>query len=84
MTRHKCKSETELQVTLKESYRAQNSLELKLPSGFSLPFYAKQRTLSPKGEKKMDLKVDYAQLSAGPASLWPISRFPCPSHLKDN
>ena len=44
--------------TLKESYRAQNSLELKLPSGSSPPFYAKQRTLSP--EEKMDLKVDYA------------------------
>ena len=44
--------------TLKENYRAQNSLELKLPSGSSPPFYAKQRTLSP--EEKMDLKVDYA------------------------
>ena len=44
--------------TLKENYRAQNSLELKLPSGYSPPFYAKQRTLSP--EEKMDLKVDYA------------------------
>ena len=36
---------------------AQNSLELKLPSRSSPPFYAKQRTLSPK-EKKMDIKVD--------------------------
>ena len=46
---------------------AQNSLELKLPSGSSPPFYAKQRTLSPEG-KKIDIKVDYAQLPAGPAS----------------
>ena len=32
--------------SLKESYMAQNSLELKLPLGSSPPFYAKQRTLS--------------------------------------
>ena len=31
----------------------------------------------------MDIKVDYAQLPSGP-SLWPISRIPCPSHLRDN
>jgi len=67
--------------TLKESYTAQNSLELKPPSGFSPPLFAKQRTLSP--EEKMDLKVDYTQLPASP-SLWPISRIPCPSHLRDN
>ena len=30
---------------------AQNSLELKLPSRSSPPFYAKQRTLSPEGKK---------------------------------
>ena len=52
---------------LKESYKVQNSLELKLPSRSSPPFYAKQRTLSPQG-KKMDVKVDYFQLLAGPAS----------------
>ena len=52
---------------MKEGYMAQNSLELKLPSRSSPPFYAKQRTLSPEG-KKMDIKVDYTQLSAGPAS----------------
>ena len=34
-------------MTLKESYRAQNSLELKLPSRSFPPFYAKQKTLSP-------------------------------------
>ena len=45
---------------------AQNSQDLKLPSGSSPPFYAKQRTLSP--QEKMDIKVDYAQLPAGPAS----------------
>ena len=31
---------------------AQNSLELKLSSPSSPPFYAKQRTLSPEGKKK--------------------------------
>ena len=41
---------------MKESYMAQNSLELKLPSGSSPPFYAKQRTLSPK-EKKWTLRL---------------------------
>ena len=38
---------TETNMELKESYRDQNSLELKLPSGTSPPFYTKQRTLSP-------------------------------------
>ena len=33
--------------------------------------------------KKMDHMVDYTQLPASP-SLWPISRIPCPSHLRDN
>ena len=57
---------------IKESYMDQNSLELKLPLGSSPPFYAKQRTCSPEGKKKkkMDIKVDYAQLTAGPASGW--------------
>ena len=54
-------------LALKESSVAQNSLELKLPSRFSPPFYAKQRILSPE-KKKMDIKIDYAQLPAGPAS----------------
>ena len=36
--------------------QAQDSLELKLPSGSSLPFYAKQRTLSPE-EKKWTLSL---------------------------
>ena len=54
---------------MKESYMAQNSLELKLLSRSSPPFYAKQRALSHKGKKKKkDIKVDYAQLPAGPAS----------------
>ena len=66
---------------MKESYVAQNSLKLKLPSRSSAPFYEKQRTLSPK--EKMDFKGDYTQLPEGP-SLWPISRIPCPSHLRDN
>ena len=68
-------------IHVKESYSAQNSLELKLPSVSSPPFYAKQRTLPPK--KKMDIKVGYAQLLAGP-SLWPTSRIPCPNRLRDN
>jgi hypothetical protein len=34
-------------------------------------------------KKKMDIKVDYAQLPAGP-SLWPISRIPYTSLLRDN
>ena len=41
---------------LKESYLAQNSLELKLPSESSPPFYAKQRSLSPE-EKKWTLRL---------------------------
>jgi len=47
---------------------AKNSLELKLPSRSSPPFYAKQRTLSTEEKQKRDIKVDYAQLLAGPAS----------------
>ena len=66
---------------MKESYMAQNSLELKLHSRSSPSFYAKQRTLSPAG-KKMDIKVDYNQLPASP-NLWPISRISCPSRLRD-
>ena len=41
---------------MKESYMAQNSLELKLPSRSSSPFYAKQRTLSPE-EKIWTLRL---------------------------
>ena len=41
---------------MKESYMAQNSLELKLPFRSSPPFYAKQRTLSPE-EKKWTLRL---------------------------
>ena len=36
---------------------AQNSLELKLPSRSSPPFYAKQRTPSPEKKKKMDIRL---------------------------
>ena len=63
--------------TVKESYKAQNSLELKLRSGSSSPFYAKQRTVSPKGKKK-DFKVDYAQLPVCPASGWVQNSLPQP------
>ena len=66
---------------VKESYRAQNSLELKLPSGSSLPLYAKQRTLSPE-EKKWTLRLICPAPSQ--SSLWLIFRIPCPSHLRDN
>ena len=61
------KTEHQLALSLmKESYMAQNSLEVNLPSRSSPPFYAKQRTLHPK--EKMDIMVDYTQLPAGPAS----------------
>ena len=56
---------TETNMELKESYRDENSLELKLPSGSSPPFYAKQLSL---WKKKMDIEFDYVQLSGGPAS----------------
>ena len=60
-------------ASLKGSYMARNSLELKLPSRSSPPFYEKQRTLTQRGKKnpkktKTDIKVDYAQLPASPAS----------------
>ena len=47
---------------MKESYMAQNSLELKLPT-----ILCKTKN-SHTQRKKMDIKIDYAQLSAGPAS----------------
>ena len=50
---------------MKESYKSQNSLELKLPSRSS-PICKTKKSLTRK--KKMDIKVDYAQLIAGPAS----------------
>ena len=40
-----------LGLLLKESYMAQNSLEFKLPSRSSPPFYVKQRILSPEEKK---------------------------------
>ena len=47
---------------------AQNSLELKLPSG-SLHHSMHNKELShQKGKKKKDINVDYAQFPAGPAS----------------
>ena len=41
-----------LMSIMKESYMAQNSLELKLPSWSFPSLYANQRTLSPEREKK--------------------------------
>ena len=62
---------------LKESYMAQNSLELKLPSRTSPSFDKKfYNELSPP-EKGMDIKIDYVQLLANP-SLWPVSGIPYP------
>ena len=84
-TRRQCEDEVDSQSFLhtesEESYRAQNSLELKLPSRSSPPFYAKPRALSPK--EKNGHWVDYARLPPGP-SLWLISKIPCPSCLRDN
>ena len=47
-----------LLCAMKESFMAQNRLELKLPSRSSPPFYAKQRTVSPERKKKMDIKAE--------------------------
>ena len=47
---------------LKDSYTAQQSLELKFPSRSSPPFYTKQRTLSP--EAKMNIRL----ITPSPAS----------------
>jgi len=52
---------------VKESYMAQNSLELKLPSGSSSQFYAKQRTLSGE-EKKWALRLITTSSQPVPAS----------------
>ena len=66
---------------LKESYMAQNSLELKLLSRSSRPFYTKfYRELSPQ-KKGMDIKIDYVQLSEDP-SLQLVSGIPFPSCWK--
>jgi len=40
---------------MKESCKARGSLQLKVPSRSSPPFYAKQRTLSP--EEKIDIRL---------------------------
>ena len=75
------KIEHQLALSLvKESYMAQNSLELNLPSRASPPFYAKQRTRSPEGKNG-----HYGWLRPAPSwsSLWSISKIPCPSRLRD-
>ena len=66
---------------VKASYMAQNSLVLKLPSRSSPPFYAKERTLSPKVKNGHQ---GWLWPAPSRSSLWPISRIPCPSHLRDN
>ena len=65
---------------MKESYMAQNSLELKLPWGggnshLGPPHHSMQNKEFDHPKKKMDIKVDYAQLPGGP-SLRVISRIP--------
>ena len=63
---------------LKESYTAQNSLELKLPSRSSPIIYKKfYKELSPP-KKRMDIKTDYVQLPAN-LSLWLVPGIPCRS-----
>ena len=65
---------------MRESYMAQNSLELKFSSRSSPPFYAKQIT-KPE-EKKWTL--GWLNWAPGQYSLSPISKIPCPSALRDN
>ena len=61
---------------MKESYTAQNSLELNPPP--DPPHHSIQnKELSPL-KKGMDAKMDYIQLPADP-SLRPVSGIPCPS-----
>ena len=56
---------------------AQNSLELKLPSRSSPPFYAKQRTLTQSNKWTLRPAPSWS-------SLWLISKIPCPSRLREN
>ena len=68
-----------MSLSVKESYRAQNSLKLKLP--FGPPHHSTQnKEISHLKEKKKkkDVKVDYAQFPAGPAS-GPFSEFLAPA-----
>ena len=62
------------ELDLKESYTAQNSLELKLPSRSSPSFYTDKELSPPK--KGMDIEIDYIQFPANP-SLRPVSGIPC-------
>ena len=83
-TRRQCEDEVDSQSFLhtesEESYRAQHSLELNSPPG--PPHHSMQnQELSPK--EKNGHWVDYDRLPPGP-SLWPISKIPCPSCLRDN
>ena len=55
---------------MKESYKSQNSLELKLPSRSS-PICKTKKSLTRK--KKMDIKVDHAQLPASPSQSQPLA-----------
>ena len=65
-------------LKVQETYMTQNNLELKLPSRSSPPFYAKQRTLSPKGKKKKRT-IRLITPSSQPVQPLAISRIPCPS-----
>ena len=66
---------------VKESYTAQYHLELKLPSRSSSPFYAKQRTLSPKGKKKWTLRLIVT--SSQPVHPLADLQNSLPRHLRD-
>ena len=53
---------------MKESYQAQNSLELKLPSRSSPSFDTEQRTFYPK--KGMNMKIGYGSAPSRSVSGW--------------
>ena len=56
-------------LSVKESYTAQNSLELKLPSRPSYHHSVQNKELSPL-KKGMDFKIDYIQLTADTSLRW--------------
>ena len=75
------KRNAKLRTLLEGKLQGSKQPGVKLPSGSSPPFYAKQRTLSPE-EKKWTLRLICPAPSR--SSLWPISRIPCPSCVREN
>ena len=75
------KRNPKLRTLLEGKLQGSKQPGVKLPSGSSPPFYAKQRTLSPE-EKKWTLRLICPAPSR--SSLWPISRIPCPSCVREN